>query len=83
MAEFVRERYGDEAFLALYRAYSEVPLDVVERHWPMFDFPARSSWDAIAPGVHAGLPAAAPRAGSSGLRGGVPEVVEGQALSGG
>ncbi|SNB73841.1 hypothetical protein [Thermoflexus hugenholtzii] len=48
MAQFVRERYGDEAFLALYRAYGEIPLDVVERHWPMFDFLARSSLDAIA-----------------------------------
>ncbi len=34
MAEFVRERYGDAAFLALYRAYAEVPVETVEKHLP-------------------------------------------------
>ena len=34
MAEFVRERYGDAAFLALYRAYAEVPVEIVEKHLP-------------------------------------------------
>ena len=36
MAEFVRERYGDAAFLALYRAYAEVPVETVEKHLPVF-----------------------------------------------
>jgi len=36
MAEFVRETWGDEAFLALYRAYAEIPPAEVERHLPVF-----------------------------------------------
>ena len=50
MAEFVRERYGDSAFLALYRAYGDIPVDVVERHMPMFGMQMmiQASMDAIA-----------------------------------
>ncbi len=50
MAEFVRERYGDEAFLALYRAYGEIPAEVVERKMPMFGIRTlvQASMNAIA-----------------------------------
>jgi len=50
MAEFVRERYGDAAFLALYRAYAEVPAELVLGKMPTFGIGmlVQASMNAIA-----------------------------------